>query len=705
MNCELQILKTYFNRPIYLLVYLIAFGVCLALAYNATTQDHQFPAAPEFTSPRPILLANSQNFLQKWDEPSANKCRTLDFRTFEPDTVPDLSSLPKLTTLRISTETLSEQDLQRILDAPKLKSLQLNVATLADGTLARLGSKLVELQITSQLLDQHHKELSQLSQLKTMILGISSVTTAETFQAIATIPNLRTLSIVQDPLLGLPRNSPFAEGIDLDVGELTKEMIQPLLGHPTLRGVFSYWPQSFLEDPQLLRELHAYPATYSQRIKMSLSLMTLITILFVVTFQQHQAKLLLLSQSSLAPGFDSANRIVLGSLLATITLISATLLTLNGVNCFAAVAMALWIPVLIASFLILSSFSLFWKSPLSRVGLILMGAIFFNFQMVQAFLPSHLLGELNWFLMGYRTEWALIIILLEVGLLAWFISDLSGKRAFQIQELSVTANNSSARNQISSKKSRTVRGLNGISLRHIVTPITQLWMKQKFLQSPRFFQRVMSPHCYTVWSVAILVPVLIVSITALLILISQTPDHWKRYKEYQMPLFLFLGSIYGAIAAYINSVLHWEKRRKGMELEFCSPANRVDLAKQLWYGTGIDLVPLFFSLVIGLIVITPIPDRLPLSFILAFVTGTSLVFLFHGAQISLLAFRSNVPWACVTALAIALTILSCTLFRFSNELGFTGRIFAACGVLMTSILFNVWSYKKLTDREWGDLAE
>ncbi len=701
MNCGLQILKTYFSRPIYWLAYVPIIGICLTMGVNATTWDGPLSVAPVLTAPKPILLANSQNFFQKRDEPSAITCRTLDFQTVEPDTVPDLTSFPQLTTLRILTQTLSEQDLQRILAAPKLKSLRLEASELADGTLARLGSKLVELEISSRLLKKHPKDLPQMSRLQTMILELPDAPTAEMFQAISSIPNLRTLSIVQYPAITSIRGFAFPEELDTHEVVLTKEMIQPLLGHPTLIAVFANWPHPFLERPSLLRELHAFPASISRWIKKSLPLASMAMIMLLLIFSNHQEKLLSLPQSSLAPEFDFWNRLVLDLLLIVMTLVMAFLFALNGVNFLSAVAIILSAPAIMALWLVIASHSSFLVQRFTL--LLFVGVLFSSFQLQQSILPSHLSGELSWFLLGYRTAWASIVILLEVGVLAWAICNLSSKTVIQIRESYAIPVSLFFGNRTSSEKTGTVGDLDGVNSQRIPILDNRQWPKRKFIQAQRLVRRTISDHCYSVWAIVILVPVMM-GLTP--ILTFQEPFRWQRFREFKTPLALLaVGTIYGVIAAYVFSSFHWEKRKKGMELEFCYPSRRVDIAKQLWCGTGLDLIPMSFCLVIGLIVITPFQDRSALSLTLAIVTGFSLTSLFHGSMVSLLAFPSNVPWACTTFLAFVMTILACTSFRIATELDFTGRLLVACGVLTTSIMLNSWVYGKLRDREWGDLAE
>jgi len=337
LNLYRQILKTYWQRPLILLLTAIYLILILSLALGPTGGNvMQVGALPQAPGPVATVITGAVT-------PQADRSRTLPTlsdllqradpaeirslylsRLNDDDPLPDLSPFRNLVYLELIDFELTAADVEQICQLPKLDALVFLGTQLPTGALQSFGEKVTQLEVLASALEAHSSETPNMTSVR---LHYDN-TSPELLTHVTQIPALQQLSLIAslnyDPSHKQPETKQTWNAIDL-----SQEQIEQLRSSPTLKEVYANW---FLMkhlrhfNESALLPVRALPITYSKS-KLGAIQRTVFSgaLLFAILFLQLWAHFVT-PAARLTPNYFAPHRCIAvlilstGSLLLPLTL-------------------------------------------------------------------------------------------------------------------------------------------------------------------------------------------------------------------------------------------------------------------------------------------------------------------------------------------------------------------------------------------------
>ena len=570
MNAQIgQVLRTYYRRPLVLLLAVVALllAVILLLIGMSRTMDG-ISIAPGFSfwGNRSLFISNSTPFDAQRDPPL--EIDYLHVNDWGVDPPADLTRFQNTTILEYSCDDFTPERLQEIASMEKLHALSLTVNTLPADTFAVLGPKLNTLEIPARLLREHADELAQLDRLTLLRIDRSALDEA-TMSVVAKIPNLKTLVLTHAVVDSYaPKNT--LPSVPLNWNPVA---FAPLRNHPNLSAIFVDW---YYPESRTIAELPGvvlYQATTTQQLTYSLYvalfLSAAIAILVTLQIWVHFTS----QHSVIIPGYHRPHQVVAASILLGGSLVASLLLWHAEVAWFPALALALGIPSLLIPILVGMQSSSRQLRAVSTF-LSMVAGIFIWIPWLITMASPTMAGEAVWFFEGKLWLWTAALLLLEGVMLTIGISSLP-KLARQAYERSAIHPGLSPWDP--QQKKRTTH------------EATWWWMKYWDLKSfpsladSSFWQKA------KLWRLGNGYRPLLVTFAMGLtfFVIALIPGFLSQRSFTQQPIFYSFTIQFG-VMLMIMPIPIWYKRCGRLKTESLRPVGRSDMTRQLFGALAAD---------------------------------------------------------------------------------------------------------------------
>lgn len=587
-----QILKTYWQRPLVLLLSALFLLGWLMLVWGPTSGDvMRVGARPRKPGPSATVITGAvpsradrarsiETFADLLERTDPAEIRSLYLTRVKPDDpLPDLRPFRNLVFLNLSGFELTADEAEQICELPRLDSLELQDSSCAPGVLERVGRKVSQLELLSPALESHADEIPQMTQVK--LLAVHLLNTSPAFLAQVTqLPALEQLTLLRSESAII--NGPFPRRPQaLDQIDLSPEQLALLRDKPTLNEVYANW---FLmrrlrgfTDATLL-PVRALPVTYSKyRLSAFRGAVFLSAILFGALALQLWAHFIT-PAARLTPDYLAPHRrMAIGILVAGTLLISLPLLR-QEIGVLPAFSLTLLLPALGSLFLMAQlSRKPFWQwGSLPLWLLVVPFLIIFSNPLLKVNT-----SEVIWYLRGHLPWQALMIITGEVLCIAWLLIRFPVITE-QVHEASSTLPAFSPWNQANSPERQGQQSGQPLLRLFDPSPDKLHLSRRSTWQMARLWRlgNAYRPRALLVaLAYFLFFGLLFQGLTYLLTgeaAISQP-----------LPLVAILLYIY-SIIGILQPPLIWWQRRRSMASEALHPVSRTSLVKQLYLGLALD---------------------------------------------------------------------------------------------------------------------
>ncbi|QDT92171.1 hypothetical protein [Gimesia algae] len=587
-----QILKTYWQRPLLLLLSALFLSGWLTLVWGPTSGNvmrvgarprKPGPSATVITGavpPRADRARSIETFADLLERTDPAEIRSLYLTRVKPDDpLPDLRPFRNLVFLNLSGFELTADEAEQICQLPRLDGLELLEPMLHPGVLERVGRKVSQLELLSPALESHADEIPQMTQVKLLTVHLLNASPAF-LEQVTRLPALKQLTLLTSE--GAVINGPLPQRPQtLDQIDLSPEQLALLRDKPTLKEVYANW---FLmrrlrgfTDATLL-PVRALPTTYSKyRVNAFRGAVFLSAILFGALALQLWAHFIT-PTARLTPDYLAPHRrLAVGILVAGTLLISLPLLR-QEIGVLPALSLTLLLPALGSLFLMAQlSRKPFWQW--ASVPLVLLVVPFLT-------VFSNPLLKVNtveviWYLRGHLPWQALMIITGEVLCIAWLLIRFPVITE-QVHEASDRLPAFSPWNQANSPERQGQQA--GQSLLKLFDPSPdKLQLSHRSIwQMARLWQlgNAYRPRALLLAMAYVLVFGLLIQ--GLKYLLTGEPLFSQP-----RPLVAVLFSSFCGIGIFLPPLIWWQRRRS-MASEALHPVNRNSLVKQLYLALALD---------------------------------------------------------------------------------------------------------------------
>jgi hypothetical protein len=598
-----QILRTYWQRPLVLLLSALFLAGWLSLVWGPTSGNvMRVGARPQKPGPSTTVITTAvtppadrarsiETFADLLERTDPAEIRSLYLtRLNADDPLPDLRPFENLVFLSLSGFELTTDEADRICQLPRLNGLTLVEPLLHKGVLERVGGKVSQLELLSPPLESHADEIPQMTQVKLLAVHLLNASPAF-LEQVTRLPALEQLTLLTSE--GAVINGPLPRRPQtLDQIDLSPEQLALLRDKPTLKEVYANW---FLmrrlrgfTDATLL-PVRALPTTYSKyRLNAFRGAVFLTAILFAVLALQLWAHFIT-PAARLTPDYLAPHqRLAVGILTAGTLLISLPLLR-QEIGVLPAINLTLLLPALGSLFLIAQlSRKPFWQW--AAVPLVVLVVPFLT-AFSNLFLNVNT-SEVIWYLRGHLPWMALMIITGEVLCIAWLL--------IRFPVITVQVNEASDRLPAFSPKpevsypQRQGQQLNQRFLRMLDLSPDKLHLSHRSIWQMARLWRLGNAYrprnLLLTLAYFLFFGFLIQGFTYLL---TGEPAFSQP-----LPLVTILFSSFCGIGIFLPPLTWWQRRRS-MASEALHPVSRTSLVKQLYLGLALD----HYILVTGLLLL------------------------------------------------------------------------------------------------------
>lgn len=587
-----QILKTYWQRPIVLLLSALFLSGWLTLVWGPTSGNvmrvgarprKPGPSATVITGavpPRADRARSIETFADLLERTDPAEIRSLYLTRVKPDDpLPDLRPFRNLVFLSLSGFELTTDEADRICQLPRLNGLTLVEPLLHKGVLERVGRKVSELELLSPALESHADEIPQMTQVKLLAVHLLNASPAF-LEQITRLPALQQLTLLRSESAII--NGPFPRRPQaLDQIDLSPEQLALLRDKPTLKEVYANW---FLmrrlrgfTDATLL-PVRAMPTTYSKyRVNAFRGAVFLSAILFGALALQLWAHFIT-PTARLTPDYLAPHRrLAVGILVAGTLLISLPLLR-QEIGVLPALSLTLLLPALGSLFLMAQlSRKPFWQW--ASVPLVLLVVPFLT-------VFSNPLLKVNtveviWYLRGHLPWQALMIITGEVLCIAWLLIRFPVITE-QVHEASDRLPAFSPWNQANSPERQGQQA--GQSLLKLFDPSPdKLQLSHRSIWQMAHLWRLGNAYRPRALLVVLIYVLFFGWLYQWLTSLLTGEPAISQSRPLVVSLFYFY-----SIIGILQPPLIWWQRRRSMASEALHPVSRTTLVKQLYLGLALD---------------------------------------------------------------------------------------------------------------------
>ncbi|QDV19120.1 hypothetical protein Pan153_37830 [Gimesia panareensis] len=711
-----QILKTYWQRPLVLLLSALFLSGWLMLVWGPTSGDvMRVGARPRKPGPSATVITGAvpphadrahspQTFADLLERTDPAEIRSLYLsRLNDDDPLPDLRPFRNLVFLNLSGFELTADEAEQICQLPRLDSLELLEPMLHPGVLERVGRKVSQLELLSPALESHADEIPQMTQVK--LLAVHLLNTSPAFlEQVTRLPVLEQLTLL--PSEGVVINGPFPRRPQtLDQIDLSPEQLALLRDKPTLNEVYANW---FLmrrlrgfTDGTLL-PVRALPTTYSKyRVNAFRGAVFLTAILFGALALQLWAHFIT-PAARLTPDYLAPHRrLAVGILVAGTLLISLPLLR-QELGVLPALSLTLFLPALGSLFLIAQlSRKSFWKwAAVPLVMLVVPFLTIFSNPVLKVNT-----AEVIWYLRGHLPWQALMIITGEVLCIAWLLIRFPVITE-QVHEASATLPDFSPWNQANSPERQGQQSRQPL-LRLLDPSPDKLHLSHRSIWQMARLWRLGNAYRPR----ALLLPLLAYFLVFGLMFQGLT---YLRTVEpafsQPFPLVAILFSSFCGIGIFLPPLI-WRQRLRSMASEALHPVSRTSLVKQLYLGLALDhciLVTGLLLLVILALYRFDLTAGSSESCCLLLLVGLAAPLWIIGTNAAVIVFQR--AWIIVgsmfglyvlAALSVAAVLTWYVRYQVDTVHAGLFLMIATFTAIVVALGLNVLMYRTALKREWG----
>jgi hypothetical protein len=587
-----QILKTYWQRPLLLLLSALFLSGWLTLVWGPTSGNvMRVGARPRKPGPSATVITGAvtphddrgrtpQTFADLMQRVDPAEIRSLYLtRVKTDDPLPDLRSFRNLVFLSLNGFELTADEAEQICQLPRLDGLELLEPMLHPGVLERVGRKVSQLELLSPALESHADEIPQMTQVKLLAVHLLNASPAF-LEQVTRLPALKQLTLLTSE--GAVINGPLPQRPQtLDQIDLSPEQLALLRDKPTLNEVYANW---FLmrrlrgfTDATLL-PVRALPVTYSKyRLNAFRGAVFLSAILFAVLALQLWAHFIT-PAARLTPDYLVPHRrLAVGILVAGTLLISLPLLR-QEIGVLPALSLTLLLPGLGSLFLIAQlSRKPFWQwASVPLVVLVVPFLTIFSNPLLQV-----KTAEVIWYLRGHLPWQALMIITGEVLCIAWLLIRFPVITE-QVHEASDRLPAFSPWNQANSPERQGQQA--GQSLLKLFDPSPdKLQLSHRSIWQMAHLWRLGNAYRPRALLVVLIYVLFFGWLYQWLTSLLTGEPAISQSRPLVVSLFYFY-----SIIGILQPPLIWWQRRRSMASEALHPVSRTTLVKQLYLGLALD---------------------------------------------------------------------------------------------------------------------
>ncbi|WP_339731007.1 hypothetical protein [uncultured Gimesia sp.] len=431
-----QILKTYWQRPLVLLlvILLLPFLVYMAVGKvdGNVIQIGPRPHAPgriervyvDSETPKRSEEKSLQTYTEFLEHVDPQDVIALNLiRLHVNDPLPDLSPFQNLVYLDLRGFELTDANVDQICQLPKLDALVINQHRLPGGALQRFGKKVSQIELLALTLEEHPDEISQMSNVKLLALHLFDAA-PDILENVVQIPQLQqlTLSVSQnlEAHRGQSRKSQAWDYIDLN-----EQQIALLRNHPTLKEVYANW--FYMDHVRKIKKsaflpVRALPITYSNnKIQAISGVIFLMVILFSIVSLQLWAHFIS-PAARVVPHYLVPHRRVAVGIFSVGVLLFWFALLRYGFGMLPSLNLVLFSPAICCIFFIAQLSGKTYQKWLAVPMLI---SLFWLFPQFTNLGFKTIASTAIWFLWGQMPILSLTIIGIEIACIFWSITKLS----------------------------------------------------------------------------------------------------------------------------------------------------------------------------------------------------------------------------------------------------------------------------------------
>lgn len=592
IRCMMFALLTYIRRPLNWLTMLPAVGflifmVVLPLILDSVVTEildsensaevYRSNVGPELNRHRSYNSTRTENwetFLASRDTTKIKALRLSRDYLVDEDPVPDLSVLPQLRTLQLNRRQISTADIDRLVAATQLDSLEIEADEIPNGTFARLGPQLRELEIAGRLLLAHSDEVSALTELRLLRIDPRSVG-PEMIGLIAQIPRLRYL-VISDQIYDFGGSQ---EAAKLPPPRFRPHEFETLAKHPSLRGIFAEWEEDVSPRAAAANGLWIFPGSQSGNHFISLVVLGFVMVFSASTIYTQLWSLFVIPAAGVIPGYAAVHRRVAACLIGGACLMVWVGLFFSDVARMPAAALTLSFFAIAPGMVLMPQSPRPWIRQIAPV--YLMFVIGVGWLWISGWsLPSLIsmptvTGNFVWFLDGKLPLLAAGLLLLELVLLAVALAKWP-ELTRNVQERSPVAPGLSVWDPQQAKRNQ--YGWKNWKFSQAEQPV-----KRPSLDSPLFWEAVerwRRGNGNQTRRMGVIAMVLLAMLAPIAIIF----DHTTTMAQSLFVVCLFQG----VLVTIALSTQFWLRRRKTLAIESLRPIERRDFVTQLFSALAMD---------------------------------------------------------------------------------------------------------------------
>ena len=704
-----QILKTYWQRPLILLLTALFLVFYLSLVFGPTGGNViQVGARPQ--APGRIYTALSSNpeksrhfqtlsDLLKSVDPAEIRSLSLTKMNTN-DLLPDLRPFRNLVYLDLSDFELTQANVDQICQLPKLDALVLMDSRLPSGALQRFGEKVSQLEILASALEASPTEIPKMSKVKLLALHLVNAS-SKVLEYVTQIPQLQQLTLVRSRNYDASHQQASKRQPWQDI-DFSAEQIALLRNDSTLKEVYANW---FLMkrirgfDESTLLPVRALPITYSKsKLSAIKTTVFLSAMLFAILALQLWAHFIS-PAARLVPNYLVPHRRIAVWILSTATLLLCLVLLRYDVGLLPALSIVLLLPAMCCLFAVIqlskNTYAQWLLPPM-----VLTFLLFIPLFSETGF--KAIASTAIWFLRGNMLELAMTIITIEVLLIAWSLTKLPAITEMANEGfLTTPAFSPWDRERLQQKQWQKPGNPftwlldRGISELHYSDRST--WKMVRLWQRGNTFR-------------PIIMLLFLGMICFISLLFQGIISFMKGEVLFTQPPLLLAGGLTSlcSIGAILPAIIWW-RRRKSMAVESLRPVNRKTLVKQLYLFMALDHA----CLVIGLLIIPVllaknaaggIVEILSLLLLIGLATPLWIV----GINATVIVFKQ--AWVIVGSMFVLYTIagalvITPIIWHYNLQSGDTLSLQYLCvavfAAIAGAICLNLFMYYAALKREWG----
>lgn len=708
-----QILKTYWQRPLILLLTVMFFILVLSLAFGPTggnvMQVGARPHAPgqiervytAASSPDTENTPRLQTLPDLLQQVAPAEIQSLSLaRVNMDDSLPDLKPFRNLVYLELNDFVLTAENVEQICQLPKLDALVLMGTLLPSGALQHFGEKVSQLEIQATTLEAHSSETPNMTNVRLLALHYNN-TSPELFQHVTQIPALQQLSLVAS-LNYDPRHEQSGNPQTWNAIDLSQEQIELLRSSPTLKEVYADWflmkrIRRFHESDLL--PVRALPITYSKSKLGAIQRAVFTSALLFATLSLQLWALFVTPAARLTPNYLAPHRRLAIAIMATGSLLLSLVLLRYDIGMLPAVSIILLLPAIVSLF----SVAQLSNNPYRHwLILALMPLFFMNFPLLFDSIFKAIATEVIWYLQGHRPGMAFTFIVIEVLSVSWILIRFPAitekvNEAFMIPPAFSPWDKNRARQAQWQKPGK-----------------LSIWLLDRSMQELHYTEK-------STWQMACLwrrgnafrlsSTLGVLGIIVIFGLLVQGIYHLitgEQFITQNIPLLVGLFSSLCSTGVFLPVIIWWQ-RRKNLEIESLRPVSRHSLMKQVYLAFALD----HSFLVIGFLVLLPLLTldvaigKLEL-FSLMLLVGIAIPLWILGTNATVLVFkRAWMIVGCMFALytLAGTVVISIIAWQYQPRLSFIPDLLtlfvSALIAIAGALSLNVLVYRAALKREWG----